>query len=74
MAAEVWIEVGQLEPVAQEVPGVSEVAGAATVVDLEDVGEWKEEASVALDGEDPLWTEWAAEAEEEWARPVGRWI
>lgn len=72
--AEVWIEVGQLEPVAQEVLGVSEAAGAVTAVDLEDVGEWKEEASVALDGEDPLWTEWAAEVEEEWARPVGRWI
>lgn len=65
---------GQLEPVAREVLGVSEVAGAVTAVDLEDVGGWKEEASVALDGEDPLWTEWAAEVEEEWARPVERWI
>lgn len=65
---------GQLEPVAQEVLGGSEAAGAATAVGLEDVGEWKEEASVALDGEDPLWTEWAAEVGEEWAHLVERWI
>lgn len=72
--AEVWIEVGRPGPVAREALGGSEAAGAATAVDLEDVGEWKEEASVALGGEDPLWTEWAAEVEEEWARPVERWI
>lgn len=74
MAAEVWTVVGQQELVAQEVLEVSEVAGAGTAVDLEDVEAWTEEASVALDGEDPQWTEWAAEVEEEWARLVERWI
>lgn len=75
MAAEVWTAVAQQEPAAQEVLAVSEAAGAVTAVGLEEVVEaWTEEASVALDGEDPLWTEWAAEAEEEWAHQVERWI
>lgn len=74
VAAEVWIAVGQREPAAQEVLGVSEAAGAVTAGDSEDVEAWTEEASVALGEEDPLWTGWAAEGEEEWARQVGRWI
>lgn len=74
VAAEVWTAVAQQEPAAQEVLAVSEAAGAVTAVGLEVVEAWTEEASVALDGEDPLWTEWAAEAEEEWAHQVERWI
>lgn len=74
VAAEEWIEVGRQEPAAQGVPGVSEAAGAVTAVGLEDVEEWKEEVSVVPDEEDPLWTEWAAEVEEEWAHLVERWI
>lgn len=72
-AAEAWTAVDQQEPVVQEVLGVSEEAGAVTVVDLEGVEAWKEEASVGLDGEDPRWTGWAAEAAEEWAHRVERW-
>lgn len=74
VAAGVWTVVGQQEPAALEVPGVSGVAGAVTAVDLEVVEAWTEEASGVLDEEDPRWTEWAAEVEEEWAHQVERWI
>lgn len=74
VAAEVWTAEGQQAPAVQEVLGVSEAAGAVTAVGLEVAEAWTGEASVVLDEEVPLWTEWAAEVEEEWAHQVERWI
>lgn len=71
--AEVWTAVGQQEPEVQAAQEVSVEAGEATEVASEDV-EWIGEVSVGLGVEDHPWTEWVAEAEEEWAHQVERWI
>ena len=74
MEAEAWTAVGRQELAVQEVLEVSVEVGEVTVVDSEDVVEWTGEVSVVLGVEDPPWTEWAVEVEEEWAHQVARWI
>lgn len=74
VAAEVWTAVGQRELGAQVAPEVSVEAGEVTAADSEDAEEWIGEVSVGRGVEDPPWTEWAAEVEEEWAHQVERWI
>lgn len=72
--AEVWTGVDLQELEALVALEVSVEAGEATVVDSGDVVEWTGEVSEELGVEDHPWTEWVAEAEEEWAHQVARWI
>lgn len=77
VVAEAWTVVGQLEAEAQGAlvgPEDSVEVGAATEEDSEGVAGWTEEVSVVPAVEDRPWTEWVAEAEEEWARQAERWI